>query len=153
MQGAMPPFYAEIPQTTGEQGAMPPDSSSGAEQLPHKVPKERKKKPPAPPPRPDYEPPSDAELLCWKEQERKRKQYEKQREAQAQRIRKVLEEMERQKLVGTETQPTQEWKDARRSVEPIIYLKDEAWPLNPDQGFWINSVSYTHLTLPTIYSV
>jgi len=49
-----------------------------------------------------------------------------------------LEEMERQKLVETETQPTQEWQDARRAVEPIIYLKDEAWPLNPDQGFWIN---------------
>ena len=46
--------------------------------------------------------------------------------------------MERQKLVETETQPTQEWKDARRAVEPIIYLKDEAWRLDASQGFWIN---------------
>jgi len=73
MQEAMPPVYAEIPPTTGEQGAMPPDSSSGAEQLPYTVPREERKMPKAPPPRPDYEPPSDAEIRRWKEQERKRK--------------------------------------------------------------------------------
>ena len=39
MQGAMPPVYAATSQATGEQGAMPPASSSGAEQLPHEVPK------------------------------------------------------------------------------------------------------------------
>ena len=72
MQGAMPPVYAEIPQTTGEQGAMPPASSSGAEQLPHEVPKVRRPRAPAPA-RPDYDPPTDEELLRWKEQDRKRK--------------------------------------------------------------------------------
>ena len=46
--------------------------------------------------------------------------------------------MERQNLVETEPQPTQEWQDARRAVEPILYLQDEAWPLDPSQGFWIN---------------
>ena len=96
MQGAMPPVYAETSQATGEQGAMPPASSSGAEQLPHEVPKARRPRPLAPA-RPDYDPPTDEELRRWKEQDRKRKEYEKQRETQA--------------------------------------------------------VSYTHLTLPTIYSV
>ena len=136
MQGAMPPVYAATSQATGEQGAMPPVSSSGAEQFPHEVPKRRPRVPA--PARPDYDPPTDDELRRWAEQDRKRKEYEKQREAQAQRIRQVLEAMERQNLVETEPQPTHRWQDARRAVEPTLYLQDEAWPLDPSKGFWVN---------------
>ena len=139
-QGEFPPAPAATSQATGVQGALPPASSSGAEPSTHESPRTKQRTKPDVPAfvsPPDYDPPSDAERRRWEEEDKRRKTYDQQRAQAAVRIQQVLEEMKRQHLEETE-QPPHRWQDTQYKEVTYLILPDEAWPLDTNDGFWIN---------------